>query len=135
MRTYKITLEKYGISRAAYEELRGFCLQYKEKKAKIEDAISLKSPSFSGMPHGSGISDPTAKAGEAIAKWQEDIDLIESTAKEVDEFFAPWIIKSVTEDVPIWCLITKYGLPSAEKVFAKKRRQFYYLLAVKKQII
>ena len=68
-------------------------------------------------------------------KWTEDVELIEKTAKEVDEFFAPWIIKSVTEDVPVWRLILDYNMPATEKVFSKKRRQFYYLLALKKQII
>ncbi len=135
MRKYRVALERYGISKAAFEEIHGFCVQYPEKKAKIADALSLSSPSFSGMPHNGKISDPTARAGEIIAKWIEDVELIEKTAKEVDEFFAPWIIKSVTEDVPVWSLILNYNMPATEKVFAKKRRQFYYLIAVKRQII
>ena len=135
MRIYNLRLEKFGISKEAANELRSFCLQYPEKKAKIADALSLCSPSFSGMPHSGKISDPTARAGETIAKWIDDVELIEKTAKEVDEFFAPWIIKSVTEDVPVWSLVLNYNMPATEKVFAKKRRQFYYLIAVKKQII
>lgn len=135
MRRYKISLERYGISKAAFEELRGFCLQYPEKKAKVTDALSIKSPNLSGMPHSGNVSDPTARAGESIAKWQEDIDLIEKTAKEVDEFLAPWILKSVTLDIPAWSLITNYNMPATEKFFGLKRRQFYYLLALKKHII
>ena len=135
MRKYRVALERVGISKAAFEEIHGFCVQYPEKKAKIADALSLNSPNLSGMPHGGNVSDPTAKAGETILKWTEDVELIEKTAKEIDEFFAPWIIKSVTEDIPVWSLILNYNMPATEKVFAKKRRQYYYLLALKKQII
>lgn len=135
MRRYKISLEKYGISKAAYEELRGFCLQYPEKKEKIKDALSIKSQKFSGMPHSGKVLDPTEKAGEVARKASADIELIEKTAKEVDEFLAPWIIKSVTQDIPAWMLITNDHMPATEKVFNAKRRQFYCLLALKKQII
>lgn len=136
MNTYKIKLDKYGISDAAYKELRAFCLQYDEKLARLNDAYSLKSPNLSGMPHGSGISDPTARAAELCEKYKEDIDLIEKTAREVDPKLAPFIIKNVTSDkCPPWVLKTRYGMEAGEKQFNKKRRQFYYLLALKKQII
>lgn len=136
MNTYKIKLDKFGISDAAYKELRAFCLQYDEKLARLNDAYSLKSPNLSGMPHGSGISDPTARAAELCEKYKEDIDLIEKTAREVDPKLAPFIIKNVTsENCPPWVLKTRYGMEAGEKQFNKKRRQFYYLLALKKQII
>ena len=136
MNTYKIKLDKFGISDAAYKELRAFCLQYDEKLARLNDAYSLKSPNLSGMPHGSGISDPTARAAELCEKYKEDIDLIEKTAREVDPKLAPFIIKNVTSDkCPPWVLKTRYGMEAGEKQFNKKRRQFYYLLALKKQII
>lgn len=131
-----IKLDQYGISRAAYEELHSFCLQYDEKLARLNDAYSLKSPNLSGMPHGSGTSDPTARAAELCEKYRKDIELIEKTAKEVDEALAPFLIKNVTSDkCPPWVLKTRYGMEAGEKKFNLKRRQFYYLLAVKKQII
>lgn len=136
MNTRKIKLDQYGISKAAYDELHSFCLQYDEKLARLNDAYSLKSPNLSGMPHGSGISDPTARAAELCEKYRNDIDLIERTAKEVDEVLAPFLIKNVTSDkCPPWVLKTRYGMEAGEKKFNLKRRQFYYLLAVKKQII
>ena len=132
----KIRMDKYGISEHAYDELRSFCLQYDEKLARLNDAYSLKSPNLSGMPHGSGISDPTERAAELAVKYKEDIDLIENTAKEIDAELAPFIIKNVTSDkCPPWVLKTRYGMETSEKTFNKKRRQFYYRLAVKKQII
>lgn len=136
MREYILNLEKYGISNEAYKELRSFCLQYNEKKLKLNNAYSLKSPNFSGMPHGSEISDPTAKAAEIAEKYRKDIDLIENTAKEVDSKLAPFIIKNVTtKEYSITVLKTKYGMKVGENQFKAKRRLFYYLLAQKKQII
>lgn len=136
MNTRKIKLDQYGISKAAYDELHSFCLQYDEKLARLNDAYSLKSPNLSGMPHGSGTSDPTARAAELCEKYRKDIDIIERTAKEVDEELAPFLIKNVTSDkCSPWVLKTRYGMEVGEKRFNLKRRQFYYLLAVKKQII
>jgi hypothetical protein len=113
MRNYKLKLEKYGISKAAYEELRGFCLQYEEKKQKIKMGC-----------------------GELEEKYLKDIETIEEAAKETDDFLAPFIIKSVTsEHLPAWALISRYNMPENEKAFNLKRRKFYYLLAIKKQII
>lgn len=131
-----IKLDQYGISKAAYDELHSFCLQYDEKLARLNDAYSLKSPNLSGMPHGSGVSDPTARAAELCEKYRADIDLIESTAKEVDPTLAPFIIKNVTtENCPVWVLKSRYEMKTGENQFRLKRRQFYYLLALKKQII
>ena len=136
MNTYKIKLDKYGISDAAYKELRAFCLQYDEKLARLNDSYSLKSPNLSGMPHSSGISDPTERAAELAIKYKEDIDLIEKIAKKVDPELAPFIIKNVTsEKCPPWVLKTRYGMEIGEKTFNKKRREFYYRLALEKQII
>lgn len=131
-----IKLDQFGISRAAYEELHGFCLQYDEKLARLNDAYSLKSPNLSGMPHGFGVSDPTARAAELCEKYRNDIDLIKKTAKEVDPELAPFIIKNVTsEKCPPWVLKTRYGMEAGEKKFNQKRREFYFRLALKKQII
>lgn len=104
MRKYQVTLQKYGIGKAAYTELRGFCLQYPDKKKDRE-------------------------------KWEKDIALIEDTAKEVDEVLAPWIIKSVTEDLPYWVLAANEMIPAGVNLFSEKRRRFYYELAKKKNVI
>lgn len=53
-----VNLSEFNISKYAYRELRYFCLQYHEKKEKAAMARSL--PGLGdGMPHGSGVSDPT----------------------------------------------------------------------------
>ena len=135
MRIYNLRLEKYGISKEASNELRAFCLQYPEKKAKVQDVLSIKSNLFSEKFKKSGVSDPTAKAEEIAEKYTEDIELIEKTAHEIDEFLAPWIIRSVTQDIPAWKLVQLENMPANINDFNFKRRQFYCLLAIKKRMI
>ena len=135
MRAYKLKLDKYGISKEATDELRAFCLQYPEKKAKVQDILSIKTNALAPKFKKSGFSDPTAKAEEIAEKYLADIELIEKTAQEVDEFLAPWIIKNVTQDVAVWKLIEIENMPASRDVFTLKRRQFYCLLAIKKKMI
>ena len=42
-----IKLSDYNISRAKYNELKYFCIQYAEKKQKLQDAYGLKYDCFS----------------------------------------------------------------------------------------
>lgn len=135
MRAYKLKLDKYGISKEATDELRAFCLQYPEKKAKVQDILSIKTNALAPKFKKSGFSDPTAKAEEIAEKYLADIELIESTAREVDEFLAPWIIKNVTQDIAVWKLIEIENMPASRDVFTLKRRQFYCLLAIKKKML
>lgn len=110
MRKWKIQLEKFGISNARRDELIAFCRQYPEKVDKLEKAQ---------------ISDP-----KIIEKYQRDIFIIEETAKEADSFLAPWIIQSVTKNIPSWKLVQN-SMPATEKEFNAKRRRFYVLLSEK----
>ena len=135
MKIYNLRFEKYGISKEAFKELRAFCLQYPEKKAKVADVFSIKASTFSEKIKKSGISDPTAKAEELAEKYEADIELIEKTAKEIDEFLAPWIIKSVTQNIPAWKLVQLENMPATVNELNSKRQQFYCLLAIKKKMI
>lgn len=132
----KISMDKYGISKHAFEELRAFCLQYSEKKEKLKDALCLKSPNLSGMPHGTGVSDPTAKAAALYEKYKRDTELIEKTAEEVAPEISKYIILNVTsENCPPWVLKAQYGMEAGEKYFNKMRRKFYFYLAQKKDMV
>lgn len=134
MKIYNLRLEKYGISKEAFKELRAFCLQYPEKKAKMQDVLSIKANTFSEKIRKSGVPDPTVKAEELAEKYQTDIELIEKTAKEIDEFLAPWIIKSVTQNIPAWKLQQLDNMPTTINELNTKRQQFYCLLAIRKKI-
>lgn len=51
-----MTWDDYGISRHRYEELKAFCLQYEEKKAKINRGINGRGND--GMPKGNYKGNP-----------------------------------------------------------------------------
>lgn len=112
MREYRIKLDKYGIDKYEYLELRAFCLQYPQKRKRLH-----------------------LLSGAALEKAKSDIELIEQTAKEVDEFLSKYLIKSVTENISVNRLIVVYSMPESRDSFNKKRRQFYYLLAKYKNML
>ena len=59
-----IKLSDHNISRAKYNELKYFCIQYAEKKQKLESAYGLRATVNDGMPKGNLSGDTTAQ--EAI---------------------------------------------------------------------
>ena len=64
-----------------------------------------------------------------------DIEVIEKTAQEIDEFLAPWIVRSVTQDIPAWKLVQLENMPATVNEFNAKRRRFYCLLAIRRKMI
>jgi hypothetical protein len=120
-----LKLDDYNISKWRYKELQGFCNQYPEKKQKLAELHCLKSPPFSDMPHGSGVTDPTARQGEQAAKLSADCELIEQTAIAVLPEASQQLIKAVTDDT--------YRFKPTERVdwadFYNARRHFFYLLS------
>lgn len=70
----------HGISRDAYAELRAFCRQYAEKKAKAAALAGVSSPALSGMPHAAGKSDPVGRAVERRERLLADCAMIERAA-------------------------------------------------------
>lgn len=88
MRNYTIRLQKYGVSDMRVRELESFCYQYHEKKKRLGDLLhSMPSAHVSGMPRGSGISDPTARTAVLIAteNLMRDIEDMEAAAREAAE--------------------------------------------------
>ena len=57
-------LSDYNISRAKYNELKYFCIQYAEKKQKLQNAYGLKAVVNDGMPKGNLSGDATAQEGK-----------------------------------------------------------------------
>lgn len=112
MRNYNIKLDEYGIGKNEFLELKAFCLQYSRKKKRLHQLN-----------------------GAVLEKAKEDIKLIEDTAEEVDAFLKDYIIKSVTDNISTWVLIETLNMPESRDKFNKKRRQFFFLLAKRKNMI
>ena len=120
-----LSLGCYDISRERYRELKYFCRQYPEKKAKLADARSLGGQNWDGMPHASTVGDPTARRAEKAMRYSHDVELIERVAAEAAPECTRELLRNVTEGVP-W----EY-LPSAccgRRQFYALRRRFFWLL-------
>lgn len=122
-------LSDLNISNAKYNELKYFCMQYKEKRQELRNSYGVGSFVSNGMPRGNTISNPTESRAIRNIKLQEDIRLIEKTAEEADAEIYRYILKSVTEG-----LSYEYmgDVPRCRTKFYDSRRYFFYLLAQKR---
>lgn len=122
---------KYYIDKHRYYELKHFCLQYNEwKKAYASCCESIIFTSkFDRGPMGSEIGDLTAKYAMKRAQYGERIKMIESLAKEADEFLYPYILKAVTEGLSYTYLKAKLEIPCGRDMYYDRYRKFFWLLS------
>jgi len=128
VRKRDMKLSDYNISRAKYNELKYFCMQYDEKKQELHRGYGLGAVISDGMPKGNLPGNPVERAAIHNATLQADIELIEQTALEADSDIYQWLIKSVTEGIPYEYM----DVPLSRTKFYDSRRYFFYLLAQKR---
>lgn len=128
MRRYRPDYQSIGISKYRFDELLAFCRQYPEKKAEAETLLGVGSPSLSGMPHGSGTSDPVARAAEKRERLLHDCEVVERCAALVaDGRYSVAIIQNVCYGKG-YEFIQEY-LPSFNRqYFFSARRKFYFII-------
>lgn len=127
------TWDDYGISKYRYRELKNFCLQYDEKKEKIQYGISAIP--VEGSTGSSGTGDPTSKKAISHVGYIEDIQMIESCAMGTDMMLYPYILKSVTRDLAYEDIEYDNELgriPCGKTDFYAYRKKFYSLLDERK---
>lgn len=125
-----MTWEDYGISKNRYKELKAFCLQYEEKKKKIQ--YGLHSAVQDGMPKGSlSIESQVEKQAIENVAYIKDIRMIEEAAVKTNPVIWKYILKSVTEDLSYELIMydKEYGrIPEGKTEFYGYRRLFYHNL-------
>ena len=126
-RLRSMSWEDYGISKNRYKELKAFCMQYQEKKDKIQ--YGLPSVKQDGMPGGS-ISTKSLVEQQAIEndRYKQDICMIYEAAVATDPDIWKYILRSVTEDLPYEYVMydAEYGrIPVGKTEFYAMRRLFY----------
>ena len=122
---------KYWINKHRHYELKHFCLQYNDWKrayAACNEAIIFSSD-FDGLPSNNIPSDLTAKYAIKKAQYSEKIALIESIAKEADEYLYPYILKAVTEGLSYTYLKVKMNIPCGKDMYYNRYRKFFWLLS------
>ena len=123
-----LSLDKYGISKLKFRELKYFCLQYNEKKQRIKDIVGLHGVIYDGMPKRNKISSIVENQALKIAKITEDVKIIEQTAIEAEPGIYQHIIENVTEGTPYEYM----NIPCGRRQFYQARRKFFYLLSQKR---
>ena len=135
-----LRLGRYGIDENAFRELKYYCLQYHKKKQDLTSLRDLKIPKLSDMPRGTGISDTTGRSAILAAQKSSDCETIEQCALEVGGMFYPWLLDGVTIKNCDYRAMDRDEfyrgrIPIGKKKYYKMRRQFYWLLAIKKGVI
>ena len=128
IRKRDMKLSDYNISRAKYNELKYFCMQYEEKKQKLNKSYGIKAVVNDGMPKGNLLGNPVERTAIQNAMLQKDIELIEQTAVEADPEIYQWLMKNVTEGIGYDYL----DVPMCRADFYGARKYFFYLLAQKR---
>ena len=113
-----LSLEKYGITRANYRELKNFCLQYPEWKSRLRyNAVSA-----------AGSGGQTDEQAMDNIRYLDKMQIVEDTAQEADPQLAPYILKAVTCGLAYDSL----SVPAGINQFYAARRKFFYLLSKKR---
>ena len=128
VRKRDMKLSDYNISRAKYNELKYFCMQYDEKKQELHRGFGLGAVISDGMPKGNLPGNPVARAAIHNAMLQADIELVEQTVIEAGADIYQWLLKNVTEGIGYDYL----DVPMCRSDFYGVRKYFFYLLAQKR---
>lgn len=122
---------KYYIDKHRYYELKHFCMQYSEwKKAYASCCESIIfTSSLDKQPSNNTHGDLTAKYAIRRAQYAEKIEMIETLAKEADEYLYPYILKAVTEGLSYTYLKTKLDIPCGRDMYYDRYRKFFWLLS------
>ena len=118
----------FNISRAKYNELKYFCMQYGEKKRELDGSYGISAVVNDGMPKGNLSGKPTEQTAVRNVMLQKDVALIEWAADEAGDNIQRWLIKNVTEGIPYEWM----DVPCGRRQFYEMRRYFFYLLAQKR---
>lgn len=127
-----ITSKAFDLSKARYYELKYWCRQYPEWKAKVRQVCGISNVQYDGMPHGTGASNPTE--AHAIATEQEwaNIKLLEDTVAAVADGWSKWLLMAVTMDLT-YDEVRSKGIPCGRRLFYEGRRRFFYMLSKRKK--
>lgn len=129
---YTPVAEQIGISKARYYELLNFCRQYDEWKKEANSLLGISAIRMDGLPHGTGKSDPVARAAERRERLIAKMAIVEGCAKASGD--GEWYT-ALMEHVckrRSWQFIKEHMpevLPTSDSnTFYKRRREFFDIL-------
>ena len=123
--------KQINITLGRYEELKGFCKQYDDWKEEARSLLGISALNMDGMPHGTGKSDPVARAAERRERLLAKISIIDGCAKAGGEEWAEALIEHICRCKP-WKVIKETNgtiLPTSDaNAFYRHRREFFEML-------
>ena len=126
---YTPVAEQIGISKARYLELLHFCRQYDDWKKEANTLLGISAIRMDGQPHGTGKSDPVARAAERRERLLAKMSIVEGCAKASGN--GEWV-KALMDNVcrgKPYKMIDKTELPTSDSnTFYKRRREFFDML-------
>ena len=133
MRNYRPNWDAIGITKARFQELAGFCMQYPEWRVEADSLLGVQGGGLDGMPHGSTVGDPVSAAAARRARLLRKIRIIEECAQDVDDgrWYAALILNV--------CIRKRYEdltsiLPTSNRnAFFRARREFFIKLNERKE--
>ena len=81
------------------------------------------------MPVVNAPGDLTAKYAIKRVQYAERVKMIETAAKEADDFLYPYILKAVTEGLSYPYLKTRLNIPCGRDMYYDRYRKFFWLLS------
>lgn len=121
---------KWYLSKYRFRTVANFCLQYRELKAESQDISGIKGVTYTGIPHGSGVGDPTARQAERIAEASRKVEIIERNVKLVAGELSYWMIRGLTEENMTYDKLRyEEGMPLPRNYYSQMRREIYWRIA------
>ena len=143
-REHSLVLGRYDIGEWRYKELKAFCRQYAEKKARAAALLGVSGSSHveefvnaDGLIEGvvtpsgkGGTSDPVARAAEKREELLADVEIIDKCAEAVaGGVFAKALILNICYGLG-YDFVDKEILPTSNRnAYFDARRQFFSLLS------
>ena len=127
-----MTWDDYGISKNRYKELKAFCLQYDEKKSRIQYGMKKSPAAGEGALSGGGAAgSPVERQAIENEAHARDCRMMEEAAIRANPGIWKQLLKSVTQDLPYEYV--EYDEESGRIMVGKTdfyayRRLFYYYL-------
>ena len=109
-----------------------YCLQYPEWEdtyRALGGGSGIRGVTYDGMPHGTGVGNPTEAAALRTAEVSMKMQKLRDTVQEVAPDIYLWLLKGVTEGVSYEYLKSVMGIPCGHNYYWEKRRQFYWTMS------
>lgn len=124
-------LKKYKLPDYRFRELRNAVFQYPEWKERVAEKTELTAVNIDGLPHGGGISDPTAQGASRCENELRKIRIVNQCSRMCakDSTLQNAVLKGATTPGVTFNWLKQRGYVFHERdAYYIARARFYFLL-------